>query len=255
MSSYTGKHAEYYDTFYTDKPYAQEASFVNTRLQKYSRGECGRLLELACGTGSHALEMEKLGYEIVATDYSPDLLAVAERKAKKAGSRIQFRLQDMRALTPAEKPYDAVYCLFDSIGYVQTNEALRQVLEGVHSQLRPAGLFVYEFWHAAAMLKSFEPRREKRWKTPEGELVRRASTHLDIEKQLAIVTYDIDEVGKNGNSAHLQESQTNRYFLVQEMRAFLEAAGFIVLEFSRAYEDGAPIDADTWHILAVAQRD
>lgn len=254
MSSYIGKHAAYYDIFYQDKPYAQEAAFVHARLQKYSQGECKRLLELACGTGSHALEFEKLGYDVVATDYSEDLLAVARGKAKAANSRVEFRLQDMRHLAVPEEPFDAVYCLFDSIGYVQTNVGLRQVLKGVHAQLREAGLFIFEFWHAAAMLKSFEPVRERSWNTASGELVRRASTRLDVAKQLAQVTYDIDEVGRNGSSSHLQEVQTNRYFLVQEMAAFLENARFEPLEYSQAYEEGAPIDEDTWHILAVARR-
>ncbi|HSS98073.1 MAG TPA: hypothetical protein VLK33_13625, partial [Terriglobales bacterium] len=74
MSSYLGKHAEYYDTIYADKPYAQEAAVVHACMQNHSRGKTERLLELACGTGRHAFELEKLGYQIVATDYSKDLL-------------------------------------------------------------------------------------------------------------------------------------------------------------------------------------
>lgn len=253
MSSYVGKHAGYYDVFYKDKPYANEAAFVHKALQKFSQGECKRLLELACGTGSHALELEKLGYEIVATDYSEDLLAVARRKTGEADSRVEIRFQDMRHLSLPDEPFDAVYCLFDSIGYVQTNEALRQVLHGVYAHLRQGGLFVFEFWHAAAMLKNFEPVRERKWKLAEGELVRRATTRLDIPRQLAIVTYDIQELGKNGRSGQIQETQINRYFLVQEMAAFLENSHFEPLEFFSAYADGS-IDENTWHILAVARR-
>jgi SAM-dependent methyltransferase len=253
MGSYLGKHADYYDIFYQDKPYAKEADFVHQFLQKFTQGECKRLLELACGTGSHALELERLGYKIVATDYSEDLLAIARGKAKGANSQIEFRFQDMRQLSIADAPFDAVYCLFDSIGYVQTNEGLRQVLDGVHAHLRRGGLFVFEFWHAAAMLKNFEPVRARRWKIANGELVRRATTRLDVLRQLAIVTYDIDELGQNGNLGRVHETQINRYFLVQEMAAFLENSQFEPLEFSPAYEDGT-IDENTWHILAVARR-
>lgn len=253
MSSYVGRHAGYYDIFYQDKPYAKEAGIVHQVLQKFTQGSCKRLLELACGTGSHALELEKLGYEIVATDYSEDLLAITRQKVEQANSRIQVRFQDMRQLSLPNEPFDAVYCLFDSIGYVQTNEALRQVLDGVHAHLRRDGLFVFEFWHAGAMLKNFEPLRERRWKTANGELVRRATTRLDIRRQLAIVTYDIDEQGLNGNSGKVYETQINRYFLVQEMAAFLENSQFEPLEFSPAYEDGT-IDENTWHIMAIARR-
>ena len=254
MSSYIGRHAELYDIFYQDKPYAGEATFVHECLQKYSDGKCHRLLELACGTGGHAFELERFGYRIVATDYSDDLLKVARRKAKEKKSYVDFRFQDMRKLDLPDGPFDAAYCLFDSIGYVQTNAGIRRVLEGVRTQLIPQGLFVYEFWHAAAMLRNFEPMRERRWKTGGGEVVRKSSTRLDVAKQLAEVTYDIDDSGRNSHASHLQETQINRFFLVQEMAAFLESCRFEPVEFLPAYERNAAITEDTWHILAVARR-
>ncbi len=253
MSSYTGKHAEYYDIFYADKPYAREAAFVHACLQRHAAGPLERLLELACGSGRHALELEKLGYQIVATDYSQDLLAVARRKAAAAGSAVEFQLQDMRSLQLDAPPFEAAYCLFDSIGYVQTNAAIRQVLAGVARHLRPGGLFVFEFWHAAAMLRGYEPRRQRSWTHGETQIQRVSNTRLDVARQLAEVTYHIQADGPDGR-VELSETQVNRYFLVQEMADFLESSGFATLEFLPAYEDSAQISEDTWHILAVARK-
>ena len=253
MVSYAGKHAEYYDIFYQEKPYATEAAFVHECLNRYKKGECKRLLELACGTGNHAFELEKLGYQIVAIDYSEDLLAVARSKAHKIGSQVDFRVQDMRELSLGNAAFDAAYCLFDSIGYVQTNTAFRQVLGGVHAHLRTDGLFIFEFWHAAAMLKNYEPKRERQWPIKDGKLIRVASTQLDVVKQLAKVTYDIDEIRNDGTSSHLQETQVNRYFLLQEMAGFLESAGFDPIEWLAAYSWEQAINEDTWHILCIAR--
>ncbi|MCW5875586.1 MAG: class I SAM-dependent methyltransferase [Anaerolineales bacterium] len=253
MSSYTGKHAEYYDIFYADKPYAQEAAFVHACFQKHTAGPCERLLELACGSGRHALELEKLGYRIVATDYSENLLAVARRRAAEAGSAVEFLWQDMRSLQLDAPPFDAAYCLFDSIGYVQTNAAIRQVLTGVAAHLRPGGLFVFEFWHAAAMLRGYEPRRERTWTHGETTIQRVSNTRLDVARQLAEVTYDIQADSPDGR-VELSETQVNRYFLVQEMADFLETTGFSPLEFVAAFQDDPQITEDTWHILAVARR-
>jgi ubiquinone/menaquinone biosynthesis C-methylase UbiE len=253
MVSYGGKHAEYYDIFYQDKPYSQEAAFVHDLFQKNAKGVSKRLLELACGTGRHAFELEKLGYDIVATDYSPDLLSVARGQAKQQKSQIDFRLQDMRELSLADEPFDGAYCLFDSIGYAQTNSAIQQVLKGVHRLVRVEGLFICEFWHAAAMLREYEPFRERRWKTADRELHRTSSTRLDVENQLAEVTYKITDTASDGSSTQLKETQVNRYFLVQEMAAFLENAGFAPLEWLPAFSN-EPITENTWHILAVARR-
>lgn len=253
MSSYVGKHAEYYDTIYADKPYAQEAQVVHASLQKHATGKITRLLELACGTGRHAFELEKLGYQIVAIDYSKDLLVVAERNAKELKSKVDFRLQDMRELSLTGDLFDAAYCLFDSIGYVQSNEAIQQVLAGVHRHLRQDGLFIFEFWHAAAMLRKYESRRERRWKTKSGELVRVSSTRLDVPKQLAEVTYHFEEIAPDGHTETFSETQVNRYFLVQEMTLFLQDAGFEPLDWLTAYQPGELITEDTWHILAIAR--
>jgi SAM-dependent methyltransferase len=254
MSSYIGRHAELYDVFYADKPYAEEAAFVHQCLQQYSVGTTRRLLELACGTGSHALELEKYGYEIVATDYSKDMLVHARRKATQADSLIDFRQQDMRELDVADGPFDAVICLFDSIGYVETNEALVRVLQGVSRHLRPDGLFVFEFWHAAAMLRSYDPVRVRRWPVSEGEVVRISETELDCARQLARVTYTIYELGHDGTYTNVKETQTNRYFLVQEMAGWLSSCGFTPLKWFAGFAHDENITEQTWHIVAVARR-
>ena len=254
MSSYIGRHAELYDIFYADKPYAEEAAFVHQCLQQYSVGPTVRLLELACGTGTHALALEKFGYEIIATDYSEDMLACARRKAAEVSSLIDFRWQDMRALDIAERPFAAAICLFDSIGYVETNEALMQVLQGVHRHLRPDGLFVFEFWHAAAMLCSYAPVRVRRWSTPEGELVRISETELECAKQLARVTYTIYELRHDGTYTSLKETQANRYLLVQEMAGWLSSCGFAPLKWFAGFAPDENITEQTWHVIAVARR-
>ncbi len=255
MSSYIGRHAELYDLFYASKPYADEAAFVHQCLQQHTVGPTRRLLELACGTGSHAFALERLGYEIVATDYSEDMLRVARAKAARAPSRVDFQQQDMRSLELSGRPFDAVICLFDAIGYVASNDALGQVFEAVHHHLRPGGLFIFEFWHAAAMLRHYDPVRIRRWDTAQGQVLRISETALDCIQQLAHVTYTVYELGTDGKYSSFQETQTNRYFLVQEMAAFLAAGGFVPLKWFAGFTADECITESTWHVLAVARLD
>src|SRR3990170_5090342 len=118
MVSYAGRHASYYDIFYAEKPYAQEAEFVHRCLNQLQRGDTRRILDLACGTGSHAIPLEKMGYDVVGVDHSGDMLACAREKAGRTSSNVVFLLQDMRALELPGETFDAVICLFDSLGYV-----------------------------------------------------------------------------------------------------------------------------------------
>jgi SAM-dependent methyltransferase len=250
LTSYSGRHAELYDLFYADKPYEAEAAFVAECLREHSVGSTTRLLEIACGTGTHALQLEQRGYKIVATDYSPDMLACAQQKS----STVEFQLQDMTQLEVGGAPFDAAYCLFDAIGYVGTNEALEKVFRGVHKHLRNDGLFIFEFWHAAAMLRHYDPVRVRRWEQDDSLILRISETSLDYAKQLSSVCYSIYELKKDGTYSSLTETQVNRYFLVQEMAAWLTATGFAPLKWFAGFTNSETITDETWHIVAVARR-
>jgi SAM-dependent methyltransferase len=251
MSSYIGRHAELYDIFYAAKPYESEAAFVHECL---SGGTGHRVLELACGTGRHAIALEKLGYELLATDYSAGLLDVARERARRNGSRVTFEQQDMRSLDVPEKSFDAAICLFDAIGYAQTNEGVAATLQRVHRALRPGGLFLFEFWHAAAMLRSFEPCRVREWRLDDRTIVRVSQTALIPAQQLARVTYRVHELCDDGTFHELEEVQLNRYFLLQEMAYFLTSSSFELVAAFDGYTPRREIDETTWHIVAVARK-
>ncbi len=254
MSSYIGRHAELYDLFYSDKPYAEETEFVHQCINRYGLTNTHRLLELACGTGVHAFALEKLGYKIVATDYSEDMLLCARKKAAQISSSIDFRCQDMRSVKLSDEPFDAVICLFDSIGYVQTNEALEQVLQTVRNLLQPEGVFIFEFWHAGAMLRYYEPVRIRRWATTDGEILRISETKLEYSRQLANVNYSVYEHRNDGTYVGFQETQVNRYFLLQEIAAFLSSTGFRLLKSFSGFTENENITDQTWHVVVVAKK-
>jgi SAM-dependent methyltransferase len=254
MSSYIGRHAELYDVFYADKPYEDEAMFVHGLIQQHGLHDGKNILELACGTGSHAFVLERLGYGIQAIDYSADMITVAQQKARQRQSQVDFRVADMTALEDPQEPFDAVICLFDAIGYVQTNERIACVIEGARRQLRDNGLFIFEFWHAAAMLRAYDPVRIRHWRAGDKDLMRTSQTKLDCAKQLSHVTYDIYEFGSDGACRKINETQTNRYFLVQEMAHWLTCGGFAPLKWFAGFKPDEAINEDTWHIVAVARR-
>jgi ubiquinone/menaquinone biosynthesis C-methylase UbiE len=254
MSSYIGRHAELYDIFYSEKEYDKESTFIHDCLERYSIKPAKKVLELACGTGSHALELQKFGYNIIATDYSEDMLNCAQKKVKQNSSSIVFQKQDMKNLHLSENNFDAVICLFDSIGYVITNTSLTQVLQGVHRHLRDGGLFIFEFWHAAAMIKGYDPLRVRRWKTPDGEIIRFSDTTLDIVRQVGRVKYSIYEMKESGSYSKIEEIQENRFFLIQEMAFFLSQNNFEAEHFFAGFQNNEKITNETWHIVAIARR-
>lgn len=253
MSIYHGRHAALYDLFYADKPYAAEVEFVHGLFGEIADEPVRRLLDVACGTGRHALQFHRQGYEVVGTDVAEDMLGCAHVAAAAAAAEVRFERQDMRALDIPGPAFDAAVCLFDAVGHVRTNAEIRDVFDGVRRHLRPGGLFVLEFWHAAAILAHYEPLRIRRFETSDGDILRISETSLDCQTQTARVRHSIYEHRTNGTYDSAVESQTNRFFGLQEMSSLLESCRFETVQAFSGYRRNETIDRDTWHIVLVAR--
>ena len=254
MSSYLGRHAELYDLFYQDKAYEQEARFAASLAREQGIAPPARWLDVACGSGRHAFALEQLGFNVAGVDYSPSQLAQANQSKQQRHSHVTFAQQDMRQLNVPARPFDVVSCLFDSIGYVQTNEAVLEALRCMHAHLRPGGLLVMEFWHAAGMLKSYDPVRIRRWTLPDRQIVRISETTVDVARQLCHVQYSVHELLTDGRCHRFTETQTNRFFLVQEMDLLLTTTGFKSVSWHAGYDRERTIDSGTFHVVVAATK-
>jgi SAM-dependent methyltransferase len=72
----------------------------------------GRVLELGCGPGRHALAAAGLGFEVHGIDLDPAVVEQARRNAARAapGARVSFAVADMDRLgeLDAARPWDAI---------------------------------------------------------------------------------------------------------------------------------------------------
>lgn len=142
MSAY-GTLSGFYDDLTRDVPYAAFADYYET-LFAAAGGEIRTLLDFCCGTGTLACLMAARGYEMIASDASPDMLAQAAAKADalEAGRRPLFICQPAEALD-LYGTVDAAYSSLDSLGYVPT-AALPEVFRRLHLFIRPGGLLVFD---------------------------------------------------------------------------------------------------------------
>ena len=251
--TYRGRFSTLYDLFYMQKTYHQEGNFVHHCLQYYGDGSSKKILELGCGTGNHAFLLEQLGYSIVATDISEDMIAQATAKAVEGHSEIKFYCQDMIQLSRPDKPFDAVICLFDSICYVIDNDDVHELFNRIHSHLRPGGLLIFEFWNAAAMIKHLDPIRIKRLQKDDIHYLKISEAELDIKNQLYRVDYSLFEIMPGGKTNAYYEKHINRFYQVQEMAFFLAKSGFQAEKWFAGYCDCEEITSETWNVICVAR--
>lgn len=103
-------------------------------------GARGRVLDLCCGFGRHALLLREAGLDVFGLDRSAELLAAA-RELPGAGRYLSGRLvrADMRRLPFASASFDSIVNLFSSFGYLG-DEGDAAVLAEIARTLAPGGV-------------------------------------------------------------------------------------------------------------------
>ena len=107
-------------------------------------------LDLACGAGqpsATAAERVRPGGRVVATDLSPDMVAVTARKAQQLGlDNLEAREMDMQALAFPDASFDGATCRF---GLMFCPDPVKAAAE-IHRVLKPGARFATAAWDVPA---------------------------------------------------------------------------------------------------------
>ena len=133
---------KYYDDIYSamGKDYVVEANKLYEFIQKYKQTDGNSLLDVACGTGTHAGLLSEQ-YQVEGIDLNADMLKVARKKHP----AIHFKQADMRGFDLG-KQFDIVTCMFSAIGYMRTKAELQRAIKSMSRHLLPGGVLLVEPW-------------------------------------------------------------------------------------------------------------
>ena len=212
--------AELYDLIYGSfKDYEAETTKIAARLEA-ARPGLRTILDVACGTGEHArLLAERHGYRVDGIDLDPAFVEIARRK-NPAG---HFGVADMRDFHLSRR-YDAVVCLFSSIGYVRTLDGVGKALACFLEHLAPSGVIVVEPWFGPGAMQDGYLTRNIAEK--DGVRVERTSrTEIDGRQSRLHFDYVITDARGTRRAFEVHELGL---FTPDEMRATFEATGLTV---------------------------
>ena len=208
--------AEFYDLIYSIlKDYVAEATRITGLLRRFNP-RCQTILDVACGTGEHARLLAARGFVVDGLDLDPALLRIATQKCPAS----RFFEADMRDFHLSHR-YDAVLCLFSSIGYLQTLEETTQALTCFREHVAPGGVIVVEPWFAPGVL---DPERVFRHAVEANGLRVSRASRIEIEGRISRLCFDY-EITDGTGTRHTSEVHELGLFTAAELKGAFREAG------------------------------
>jgi SAM-dependent methyltransferase len=214
---------ELYDFIYSEfKDFEAEARDV-AALLKEKCPEARRILDVGCGTGRHAAALvEEHGFELDGLDIEAGFLEIARKRCPKG----DFYRGDMASFDLGIT-YDAVICLYSSIGYVRTVDRLHLTARSMRRHLGPGGIALVEPWFTPDAFKGGSVHMH----TAEREDLKISRVgRSEVREKISWLEFQY-LVGAPQEIRHLREVHELGLFTSEEMMEALLSGGFDDVEF------------------------
>lgn len=204
-----------------------------------------RVLDLAASWGRTSLELARRGYDVVALDLSPDLLALGRERALVAGVPLTFVQGVVRAL-PDLGRFDAVCAFYDDCLLSSEDEAGNlTALREVAGMLKPGGGLLFGTTDCPPLLPAWQ-----------------RSTRRDGDEAVE-ETITFDAATRIGTSVRLHRhddgrcerfERRRRHYLPAEAAALLASAGLSLTGAWCGYDAALPYGARDEGMVLAARR-
>jgi len=159
--------ASNYDRFNNWKDrLAFEMPFIDKQIRNLQQelGDRLSILDAACGTGMHAIELAKEEHQISGADLFPEMIEIAQENANSAGVTIDFRAVGFGSLSTEFDPcqFNAVLCLGNSLPHLLSQERVVGALNDFNECLLPGGMLLIQNRNFDSIMQ-----QKNRWMEPQ----------------------------------------------------------------------------------------
>ena len=227
-----------------DEEDARRAVELIRGVATWDRGDW--ILDLACGPGRHAAELEGLGPgRVVGYDLSRAML---RRARERTHGKVNLVRGDMRALPFRHATFALAVNLFTSFGYFLSDDEHRRVVHQVAAALAPGGYFVLDYLNAEQVRRTLRASDQagRRRGAAERRTEVRVTRRIGEDGRFVIKEIELRDEGRR-----FQERV--RLFRPDELATMLTDAGLQVLARFGDY-DGAPPTPDSPRVILIAVR-
>lgn len=152
--------ASQYDKLFLDwQATTQEQAEILSRIFKDNGFDCtAEVLDCACGIGTQAIGVAKLGYNVTASDISTGELIEAEKRARDNNVNICFNQADFCALSDTfTDKFDIIIAMDNALPHMLTSNDLEAAVKSIVNQIDDNGIFVASIRDYDALLMDKPP--------------------------------------------------------------------------------------------------
>ncbi|MDT8449694.1 MAG: class I SAM-dependent methyltransferase [Wenzhouxiangellaceae bacterium] len=211
---------EFWRTFgplmFGDEQFSEAARQVPALLARIGLSK-GRVLDLGCGPGRHALPLARAGCEVTGVDSTRLLLDELDRRAREASLAIDTVHADMREFRRPDA-FDAVVVMWTTFGYFEDEDEHARVLGNILGSLRPGGWLVLDLLGLETLCRTLEPVH----------LTEYANGRLLVERPVLIehnTRIENEWILIDGDKVR-RATFSHRVWSAGEMTRLIESAGF-----------------------------
>jgi len=211
-----------------------------------------KILDVGCGTGRHAIELTKRGYDVTGIDLSESQLESARKKAAQQHLEIDFQQQDARDL-PFEDEFDVGIMLCEGgFPLMETDEMNFEILKNVTKSLKENGKFIFTTLNGLfPLFHSVEKFLEG--ESEEGNATYRSNTF----NLMTFRDYNITELeDEDGNKKTLKSNE--RYYVPSEITWLLKSLGYQKIDIYGAklgvFSRNDKLTTEDYEMLVIAEK-
>lgn len=213
----------------------EERSRKQRLSKRYADRSAYRVLDAGCAGGEHAAALSRAGFDVEGADLSPEMIDLARRNFPD----VYFYVSDLRSLADRAgsepiAPYDAVFSLFGTLGYLHDDDSIHSAFTALAHIVRPGGLFACEVWHRGPyeLLGSsppLTPPRRVSMEISDGRLERErrvAGMVTQGPAAFTVISHEYKLVTPGGKAQAFHEEHRMRLFAAEELEALAAPAGW-----------------------------
>jgi SAM-dependent methyltransferase len=250
MSVFGKNYSAYYDLLYKDKDYKEEVDYINEIINRYTKRDCKKILDIGCGTGKHLKYFKDSGFDVSGVDLSENMIAKARILLSQNDNLYCCRATEFSL----DEKFDVIVSLFHVMSYQTENRDLEMVFENAYNHLEDGGLFIFDFWYGPAVLTDPPVVKIKRLEDDNIKVTRITEPVMNPNTNTIDVNFEVLIEDKVLHTTDvINEKHKMRYLFLPEIEQFVTSSG-LKLVGSCEWLKTSELSFNSWYGLVVIEK-